>query len=132
MIVVAASSQSDTLAYFSNYGAGTVDLAAPGMNILSTLPVAQAATDTSVQQGSTTYSATEMTYSGTTTGRTATVYYCGLGNPSDFPTGVRSNLALIQRGTLTFSNKVVNAMAPRAPAARVPPLFPRRGRSGGG
>ena len=117
MIVVAASDQNDALAYFSNYGASTVDLAAPGVNILSTLPVAQAATDTSLVQGSTAYSATELTYSGTTTGITATVYYCGLGNPTDFPAGVRSNLALIQRGTLTFSNKVVNAMAAGARGA---------------
>lgn len=117
MIVVAASDQNDALAFFSNYGASTVDLAAPGVNILSTLPVNQATTDTSLVQGSTAYSATELTYSGTTTGITATVYYCGLGNPTDFPAGVRSNLALIQRGTLTFSNKVVNAMAAGARGA---------------
>ncbi len=117
MIVVAASDQNDSLAYFSNYGASTVDLAAPGINILSTLPVAQATTTAYVQQSTNIYSATELTYSGTTTGITATVYYCGLGNPTDFPAGVRSNLALIQRGTLTFSNKVVNAMAAGARGA---------------
>ena len=85
MIVVAASDQNDSLAYFSNYGASTVDLAAPGVNILSTLPVAQATTTAYVQQSTNIYSATELTYSGTTTGITATVYYCGLGNPTDFP-----------------------------------------------
>lgn len=37
VISVAASGQSDTLAYFSNYGAHSVDLAAPGVEILSTL-----------------------------------------------------------------------------------------------
>lgn len=36
VISVAASSQSDGLASFSNYGATSVDLAAPGVNILST------------------------------------------------------------------------------------------------
>ena len=117
MIVVAASDQNDALATFSNYGASTVDLAAPGVNIFSTLPVAQAGTTAYVQQGSNTYSATELTYAGTTTGTTGTVYYCGLGNPADFPAGVRNNLALIQRGTLTFSNKVVNAMAAGARGA---------------
>ena len=44
MIVVAATDQNDTLASFSDYGANTVDLAAPGVNILSALPVAQAGT----------------------------------------------------------------------------------------
>ncbi|HKW29976.1 MAG TPA: PA domain-containing protein, partial [Verrucomicrobiae bacterium] len=47
----------------------------------------------------------------------ATVYNCGLGNPADFPAAVSNNIALIQRGTLTFSNKVLNAMAAGARAA---------------
>ena len=38
IIAVAATDQNDALAYFSNYGATTVDLAAPGENIYSTLP----------------------------------------------------------------------------------------------
>jgi subtilisin family serine protease len=117
MIVVAATDQNDALASFSNYGTNTVDLGAPGMNILSTLPVSLAGKLSYVQQGSTTYAANELTYSGTTTGITATVYDCGLGYPTNFPTAVRSNIALIVRGTLTFSNKVANAMAAGARAA---------------
>ena len=117
MIVVAATDQNDALASFSNYGTNTVDLGAPGVNILSTLPVSQAGTLAYVQQGSTTYAANEMTYSGTTTGITATVYDCGLGYPTNFPTAVRSNIALIARGTLFFSDKVTNAMAAGARAA---------------
>lgn len=38
VICVAATDQNDQLAYFSNYGARTVDLGAPGVNILSTVP----------------------------------------------------------------------------------------------
>ena len=38
IISVAATDHTDNLATFSNYGATTVDLAAPGVNILSTLP----------------------------------------------------------------------------------------------
>jgi subtilisin family serine protease len=81
------------------------------------LPVDLAPTIATVQQGSTVYSANALMYSGVTTGITATVYGCGLGNPADFPTAVRNNIALIERGTLTFSNKVVNAMAAGAAAA---------------
>jgi subtilisin family serine protease len=117
MIVVAASDQNDALASFSNYGTNTVDLAAPGVNILSTLPVSLAGTLVYVQLGSTTYAANELTYSGTTTGITATVYDCGLGYPTNFPTAVRSNIALIARGTLFFIDKVTNAMAAGARAA---------------
>ncbi len=38
IISVAASDQKDRLTSFSNYGATSVDLAAPGLNVLSTLP----------------------------------------------------------------------------------------------
>lgn len=127
-IVVAATDQNDVLASFSDYGPGTVDLGAPGVNILSLLPIAPTNSPESmvpppgtvigwVQQGSTFYGANELLYSGITTGLTATVYYCGLGNPTDFPAAVRNNIALIERGTLTFSNKVINAMAAGAVAA---------------
>ena len=38
VVAVAASDDTDRLASFSNFGASTVDLAAPGVDILSTLP----------------------------------------------------------------------------------------------
>ncbi len=38
VITVAATDRNDELAYFSNYGATTVDIAAPGDEIVSTLP----------------------------------------------------------------------------------------------
>jgi subtilisin family serine protease len=119
MIVIAASDQNDALATFSNYGATTVDLAAPGVNVLSCVPVSQFGNDTFVQQAAAVYQGNALTYSGLTTsnGITAAIYYCGLGNPADFPTAVRNNIALIQRGTLFFSDKVSNAMAAGARAA---------------
>lgn len=41
IISVAATDHNDNLAFFSNYGATTVDIAAPGVDILSTLPNGQ-------------------------------------------------------------------------------------------
>src|SRR5262249_35830970 len=38
IISVAATDHNDALASFSNYGAATVDIGAPGVNILSTMP----------------------------------------------------------------------------------------------
>jgi subtilisin family serine protease len=38
IVSVAATDHSDAMAFFSNYGAKTVDLGAPGVNILSTTP----------------------------------------------------------------------------------------------
>jgi subtilisin family serine protease len=127
MIVVAATDQNDALSFFSNFGTNTVDVGAPGENILSLLPIAPAVSPESmnpppgivfaqVSQGATIYQANELTYAGITTGLTATVYYCGLGNPTDFPAAVNNNIALIQRGSLNFSDKVLNAMAAGARA----------------
>lgn len=117
MIVVAATDQEDALASFSNYGSTTVDLAAPGANILSAQPVWAPATTASVLRGVTTYSAIGMTHAGFTTGVTGMIHNCGLGYPTNFPTSVSNNIALIQRGTLTFAEKVANAMAAGATAA---------------
>jgi subtilisin family serine protease len=118
MIVVAASAQSDNLAGFSNYGATSVDLAAPGVNILSTEPTTQAGTLSLVQYANTTCFAGDFSYSGLTdqTGITGTVFDCGLGYPEDFPAGVSNNIALIRRGILYFSDKVANATAAGATA----------------
>lgn len=117
LIAVAASDQNDGLASFSNFGASTVDLAAPGVNIFSTIPVMEAGTTASVQRASTIYLANQLTYSGLTTGITTNLYDCGLGYPTNFPAEVHGNLALIARGTLFFSEKVANAMAAGASAA---------------
>jgi subtilisin family serine protease len=54
VISVAASNRADKLADFSNYGAGTVDLAAPGEDIYSTVPASEGAS------GFSTYSGTSM------------------------------------------------------------------------
>ena len=119
IIVIAASDQDDALASFSNYGARTVDLAAPGANILSCVPVSKPGNTSYVQQAAAVYQANALTYSGLTTsnGITAAIYYCGLGYPTDFPTAVNNNIALVQRGTLYFSEKVSNAMTAGARAA---------------
>ncbi|MEA2498490.1 MAG: hypothetical protein QOH26_895 [Actinomycetota bacterium] len=51
VICVAASTQRDGLATFSNYGATSVDLAAPGVNILSTVPGADGSFGLAYYQG---------------------------------------------------------------------------------
>jgi subtilisin family serine protease len=119
MIVVAASDQSNALANFSNYGLTTVDLAAPGVNIYSLVPSALATSASSIIMGTTSYPNVPLTYSGTTSikGITAKLYNCGIGNTGQFPAGVSGNIALIQRGTLTFASKVTNAMNAGAKAA---------------
>jgi len=118
MIVVAASDASDKLAAFSDYGS-KVDLAAPGTDIYSTTPTWLGTITSTVSGPATSYAAAPLTYSGFTAGVSGTLYACGLGNPGDFPAGVKDNIALIQRGTLTFAAKVTNAMKAGAVAAIV-------------
>jgi subtilisin family serine protease len=117
MIVVASTDQDDGISSFSNYGSSTVDLAAPGRNILSARPSWKVATSASVDVGGSPYVAAGLTYAGHTEGVTRTVHDCGLGYPADFPAAVAGNIALIQRGTLFFSEKLTNAMAAGAVAA---------------
>ena len=121
MIVVAATDEYDDLAWFSNYGDNTVDLAAPGVDILSASPPTTSAADNYlgalVRQGGSNFNANGLTFANTNDGVTATIYDCGIGNSGEFPAPVNGNIALIQRGTLTFAEKVSNAMAAGARAA---------------
>jgi subtilisin family serine protease len=111
IISVSASNQFDVLAGFSNYGSNSVDLAAPGESIFSTVPEAES----SLTSGVTEYPANTFQYAGHTSGITGTGYDCGKGYPEDFPEDVSGNIALIERGSddenpFYFSDKVQNAM----------------------
>jgi len=124
IISVAATDSNDNLASFSNYGATSVHLAAPGSNIRSLIPQGRSLTPgASVMYDTTKFSAYGMEFAGHTTGITKVLYNCGFGaNPEDFPTDVQNNIALIQRGSedgsqLTFKQKVINAQNAGAVAA---------------
>jgi subtilisin family serine protease len=113
IISVAASDQNDGLASFSNYGASSVDIAAPGVAILSTVPPGQGQ-EAWLKSGSDVFDAAPLEYSGTTSaaGLSRLLYDCGLGrSASDFPAAVSGQLALIERGEITFEQKALNAQA---------------------
>lgn len=111
VISVAATNSSDNLAAFSNYGESTVDIAAPGSNIFSTIhPIS--GTQATINTGTSSYEAFGLEYAGFTnnSGITATLYNCSKGMSSDdFPLNVNGNIALIERGDITFATKVTNA-----------------------
>lgn len=119
IIAVAATTQSNSLADFSNYGATMVDIGAPGTNIYSAMPLALVSKTTSLKIGSTTYSAAQIEFAGSTpsSGLTKPIYACGLGQAGEFPAAVSGNIAFIQRGTITFAEKLSNAKAAGAVAA---------------
>jgi subtilisin family serine protease len=118
IISVAASNSSDQMASFSNYGAATVDLMAPGVGIYSTI-LESVGTYAVVRVGGTSpveYAALGMEYAGLTadSGLTKTAHDCGWGYPDEFPPGVSGNIALIRRGNrdnvpFYFNEKVLNA-----------------------
>ncbi|WP_052573429.1 S8 family serine peptidase [Haloferula sp. BvORR071] len=119
IISVAATTQTNGLASFSNYGATTVDIGAPGANIYSAMPLSMVSQTSSLKIGNTTYAAASLEFSGSTVsvGLTKPLYSCSLGRVGDFPAAVSGNIALIQRGTITFAEKVTNAMNAGAVAA---------------
>jgi len=119
VISVASVDARNGLSTFSNYGATMVDLAAPGTEIFSTVPVALGGKTASVKVGSTVYAAVEIEYSGATTaaGITRTIHHCGTGEIDiAFPPELNGNIALIRRGNNGFDNKVSRAKAAGAVA----------------
>jgi subtilisin family serine protease len=118
IISVASLTQTNQLAGSSNFGLTSVDLAAPGTNIQSTLPLSASTYATSVTVGGVAYAAQNILHAASVpeAGIIGSVVACGIGNPGDFPPAVSGNIALIQRGTLTFAAKVTNAISAGATA----------------
>lgn len=112
VVGVGATNEENTLASFSNKGLG-LELVAPGVNVNSTVPLGTVPV-ANVIVDSTELQANMMEYSPETpeTGITAEVLFAGLGHPENF-TGqdFRGKLALIERGEISFAEKVENAYA---------------------
>jgi serine protease len=112
VISVAAIDSTKTVASFSTYNSD-VELAAPGVDVESTVPLAYDGTS-SAEWNSLVYSSEYFlgTSVGTVTGR---ICDCGIGDDSSpantCPDSVAGNIALIERGTATFQQKVENAKA---------------------
>jgi subtilisin family serine protease len=109
VVSVGAVDRNNAHASFSNTG-GTVDLSGPGVDVLSSVPKGQGfeASVTTTQ----TFEAFGLEFAGTTRlrGITKTLVNCRLAvAPSDCPTTVRGNIALISRGSVSFAQKVASA-----------------------
>jgi subtilisin family serine protease len=113
-IAVGAVDKNNLVATFSNRGTN-IDVVAPGVGVLSSVPVGQGS-EASVTTN-TERTAFGMTFAAKTNGISGLMFDCGIGNPGQCPAGVAGNIALIQRGTLSFAEKVQNAMNQGAVAA---------------
>jgi subtilisin family serine protease len=116
---VAAIDETNTLAYFSSQGP-EVDFAAPGVGILSTVPVGSTRLSY-ILSGNQAFTATPLTGSnlGVINGE---FVFCGFGAPEDFPAtlNLTGKIALIRRGAdITFANKTRRAIAAGAAAVAI-------------
>ena len=114
VLSVGAVDANNLHASFSNTGSG-IDMSGPGVLVLSSVPGGQG-DESSVTAGSE-YRAFGLEFAGSTSGTSGNIVFCGLGQAGEFPAAVAGNIALIQRGTISFADKVTNAMNAGATAA---------------
>lgn len=106
-VAVGAVDVNDVVASFSNKGTN-IDVTAPGVMVLSSVP-AGTGVEAEVVNGTSTR-AFGMEFSPKTNGTTGVLVDCGIGNPGQCATGGATGfVALVQRGTLSFADKVTNA-----------------------
>jgi subtilisin family serine protease len=122
VVSVSAVDVNNTIASFSNTGKG-LDLAGPGVLVLSSVSRGHGS-EASVSAGGSGIRALGMEFAGKTseTGLTDTLVSCGLATAPTDCTGAPADgtwVALIQRGGISFAEKVTNAMAAGADAAIV-------------
>jgi len=103
VVSVAAIDSNKMIADFSQQNSA-VELAAPGVNVLSTVPVGTG-TESTVDVSGTGYDSNAMEDSPIASG-TGALVDCGLGD--SVCTGAAGAVCLIQRGTITFADKVLN------------------------
>jgi serine protease len=116
IVSVSAIDVNNQIASFSNTGRG-LDVAGPGVLVLSSVPGGMGA-EASVTAGGTDYRAFGMEFAGKTSGITGPLVNCGLGDSTTSCGGAAPGfVALIQRGTISFADKVTNVTAQGAAAA---------------
>ncbi len=105
-IAVGAVDRNNVIAGFSNTGRN-VDIVGPGVDVQSSVPE-NTGSEASVTSEQTNYTAFGLEYAGKTSGVQGALVDCGLGTADC--TNAVGKIALIQRGDITFADKVTNAM----------------------
>lgn len=115
VVSVGAIDSSKTVASFSNRGTN-LDLSAPGVSVLSTVVTEQVSTSGGAHYAASLAGALKPSGSSDSNVCLALpvmnghVVASGRGQVADFPPNVRGNIALIERGDITFLQKAQNAM----------------------
>jgi len=113
VISVAAVDSQNVRASFSQYNS-QVELAAPGVAVLSTVPTGSVST-ASVTAGSLAPAAEPMDGSPRASASNKGIVNCGIGDGTCM--GASGKICLIQRGTISFSDKVLNCQVSGGVAA---------------
>lgn len=116
VMAIGAVGSDAQLADFSNYG--HLSVVAPGVRVLSTVPVGSMPVAEVQTRGGEILNAWALRGS-PRTDLTGEYVYCQLGRAGEFPAAVSGNIALIQRGEIPFNEKVKNAKAAGAGAVVV-------------
>lgn len=112
VVAVGATDDEDKMGQFSSYGTDQ-ELTAPGVAILSSVPVGTGQTTELTADDGTEFEAIGLAFAGLTrkTGLTAETIYAGLGTAADFTGKVcTGKTALVTRGGTSFAEKTVAAM----------------------
>lgn len=116
VVSVSAIDVNNQIASFSNRGKG-LDVAAPGVLVLSSVPGGMGS-ESSVTAGGTEYRAFGMEFAGKTSGTAGPLVNCGLADSTTSCGGAAPGfVAVIQRGSISFADKVTNVTAQGAAAA---------------
>lgn len=118
VLSVGAVDVNNAHASFSNIGSG-LDISAPGVLVLSSYPIGTGS-ESKVTQATTTYRSFGLEFAGktSTAGVSGTLVHCGLADSTTSCGGAPAGfVALIQRGSISFADKVKNATAQGAAAA---------------
>jgi subtilisin family serine protease len=118
VMAVAAVDSDKKLATFTNSGS-TLSVAAPGVNVISTVPTGVSFV-ADVQSSAGDLFAASALRGSPKTDFDGDFIFCGYGRPEDIPSAVTGKIALIRRGNpdrpMTFNEKVRNAKASGAKA----------------
>jgi subtilisin family serine protease len=113
VMAIGAMDEASIAAVWENRGA--LSVIAPGIDVLSTIPVGLVrVSDITLSDGNL-IAASPLT--GSPMGDVHASYVlCGVGHPADFPPAVQGNIAVVNRGEITFNEKTRNAKAAGAKA----------------